>query len=103
MVDVQPDTGVPIKADITVQINIDVPNDDLFSSAGKTLYPIVTLRQSIELTNDQIETLFGQLMFVKNHMVLFRVLLIVFSLIFIAILVCFYICMKKKIDKEEKS
>jgi len=34
--DINPTTGVPIKADVIVQINVEVPNDELFTSAGDT-------------------------------------------------------------------
>jgi len=42
MLQIQTDTGVPVKAGITIQINIEVPNDAIFNPNGNesTLWPI---------------------------------------------------------------
>lgn len=41
MVDINPTAGVPVMVDVAIQINVNVPNDQLFNSAGNTLYPIL--------------------------------------------------------------
>jgi len=101
-VDIQPDAGVPIQANIIVQINVEVPNDELFNSSGDTLYPILSLRRALVLTDHQIDEIFGLLMLVQNNMIVFRVVLALTGVAFIAILVVFWICLMKKIKKAEK-
>lgn len=97
--DVQERAGVPLSADVVVQINIDVPNDELFNSKGNTLYPILYLRRKVQFTNDNIEALFGSYMLITNNQTLIRVLLLLFGALALLMVVLLGCCMKKSMGK----
>jgi hypothetical protein len=99
-IDINPTTGVPVKAVVTIQINVEVPNDELFSSMGDTLYPVLTLTRGVELTDAQIQSLFGSLMLIQNHQTMIRVILIILTILIVLGGILFFICLKKRVDKE---
>lgn len=101
MIQLQTDTGVPVKAGITIQINIEVPNDKIFAPNGEqsTLWPILTLKRNIVLSEKQIDTIFGMQMTGKNIATLVMITFIILGCLLIIFGVIFYICMTKKITQ----
>lgn len=102
IVDIQDRTGVPLHADVYIQLSIDVPQDEQFNSKGNTLYPIFYLRRSLTLNEEQIQDLFGPLMLIQNHGLLIRIIVLCIGGLFLLGCIMFFICVRRRIEKEDE-
>lgn len=52
--DVEPRTGVPFDLAVNFQINLDISKDNLLNTRPNFLIPVLFLRRTMDLTNDQV-------------------------------------------------
>lgn len=60
-VDLEPYTGVNLGTTVRLQLNYEFAQDDLFSTSTVAMLPIYTLQRGTNFTDDQVDTVFGQL------------------------------------------
>jgi hypothetical protein len=97
-----------LNIDATIQINLEIPNDSLFSPysngsgiAGQdsALWPVFTLKRSIHMDDAKIQDIFGLFMTVTNNKVWFYVGVITFAVLSLVAAFVFWWCMRRKISK----
>lgn len=103
--DIQPDTGVPVRIGLCIQINAEIRKDTLFSAGFDGVIPIFHLRRKSLLNKEQRKEIFGDLVvarqakfYIKWGMIPLAILLLVLAAI------CVYLGWRKggvEIDKED--
>lgn len=83
--EIQPDTGIPTKINFDLQTNVEMPYDTLFTDYENTLLPVFFLRRDLaELSDDQIHTIFGDVIEALNLVLYLKIFFVVLGVGMIA-------------------